>query len=129
MVGILAKRTDVRNQDGFPQAEGAHESPGVFADGGIAQVQNDVAGRDIAGEILDRSESQHAHMRPQVERVNQRLQGELGVRLAHQDHLGRGSTRSSRRKARSDSAMRLYGFRKPKVPMSGVVSSRPSLKR
>ena len=43
--------------------------------------------------------------------------------------LARGSRRNSLRNARRDSGMRLYGFRYPKMPMSGVVSSIPSRSR
>jgi len=39
--------------------------------------------------------------------------------------LAAGVTRSRRRKARNDSAIRLYGFRNPKMPISGVDSSSP----
>jgi len=38
-----------------------------------------------------------------------------------------GTSRASRRNARSDSAIRLYGLRNPKMPTSGVISSSPSL--
>ena len=37
-----------------------------------------------------------------------------------------GTIRTSRLKARSDSAIRLYGLRNPKIPTSGVNSSSPS---
>ena len=43
--------------------------------------------------------------------------------------LAFGANRTSRRKARSDSAIRLYGLRNPKIPNSGVHSSSPSLCR
>ena len=80
----------------------------TLAHRGIAQVEHDVAGRQIAHEIFDRREAQHAHVGGQAHRADHRLQRKLGMRLAHQDHAWRrGASRTSRRKARRDSAMRL----------------------
>ena len=75
----------------LPRPSDAHQRAGIFPDRRIAQIQDDVAGRDISDEILDRREAQHAHMRRQVRASRIRaLKREFRMRLAHQDHLGVG---------------------------------------
>src|SRR5258708_36323217 len=88
VVGVLAKRTDVRYDHGFAESKRAHQSSGVFADGGITQVEYDIAGREITHEIVDGSEAERSNRGREAERIDQRRELELGMRLAYQDHAG-----------------------------------------
>src|SRR5260370_24750598 len=60
VVGVLAKRPDIRYDHGFAKSECTHQSSGVFADRGITQVEDDVASRAITYEIIDGRETKRA---------------------------------------------------------------------
>ena len=60
--GNSAKRPDLGNHHRLAQPQRAQQRAGTFADRGVAQIEHDVAGAQVAHEILDGREAQHAHV-------------------------------------------------------------------
>jgi hypothetical protein len=86
----LAERSDVGNDHCLTQSQRAHKRAGVFADGGITQVQDNVTGRHVTDELFDGAEAQDPHMGRKAEGLDQRFEREFRMRLAHQNHLHSG---------------------------------------
>ena len=87
VVGELLKGADLGNHHRLAQAERAQQRAGAFADRRKAQVEHDIARAQVAHEILDGCEAEHAHVGRETHAADHRLDREFGMRLAHQDHL------------------------------------------
>ena len=77
IVGELLKGADIGDHHRLAQAERAQQRAGALAHGGIAQVEHDVAGAQVADEILDRREAEHAHAGREAHGADHRLHREL----------------------------------------------------
>ena len=120
--GTIRCRTRPRR---LPMPKRAQQRAGTFAHGGIAQIQDDVARAEISVEIVDGRESQWRTCADRPSDVIIDASGISGCASPTRIIRASGATRISRRNARNDSAIRLYGFKNPKMPISGVLSSRP----
>ncbi len=86
--GNSAKAPTSETSTARPSPNARKQAAGGFAHRGIAQVQHDVAGRDVAGEILDGREAEHAYVRREIQRTDQGIDREVGMLLARKNHLG-----------------------------------------
>ena len=55
----------------------------------MAEIEDDIAGRQVSDKLVDRAKAKHSHVRAELQRLDQRVQLQLGMRLADQNHLGR----------------------------------------
>ena len=87
IVGELGEASDVGNQRRLAQPHRPQQRARTFAHRRVAQVEDDVAGRKVAGEIVDRHKAHHPHAGGEPQRANHSLQRKIGMRLAHQNHF------------------------------------------
>ena len=94
VVRVLDERADFGNQSGFAERQGPQQTAGGLADGGPAQVEADVAGRDPGREILERHVARDPDRAFDAEFGNQRTQRAVRVLLADQHHARLGVRRA-----------------------------------
>ena len=109
----FGERSDVGDDHRLAQPKRAHQRSRVLANRGIAEIEDDIAGGEIADKLVDRAEAEHSDVRAEIQRSDQGLQLQFGMRLAHQYHLGRrmDTHQPAERTQRFRDA--LVGFQKP----------------
>ena len=91
IAGELLKRADLGNHHGLPQAQRAQQRARAFAHRREAQVQHNIARRQIADEILDGRKADHPRVGLDSHGADHRFHRQFPVRLAYKNHLRRGS--------------------------------------
>ena len=87
IVGELLKGADLGDHHRLAEPQRPQQRARTLAHRGKAQVEHDIAGAQVADEVLDGREAQHAHAGREAHGADHRFHRELRMRFAHQNHF------------------------------------------